>query len=89
MNQARKLVIISNEKISTFENKYYCDNIDMKSISEGLSKIFKILIIARRSNVERSHQINLEAINIASNIFTYLLSLINTFKNKEIIEKFN
>ena len=78
-----QLVIISNESISKHNGNSFCDNIAEKSIPEGLSKTFKILMIARKSNVERFHQINLEAINIASNIFTYLLSLINTFKNKE------
>ena len=79
----RQLVIISNESIYKHNRGFFCDNIELKSLPEGLSKTFKILMIARKSNVERSHQINLEAINIASNIFAYLLSLINTFKNKE------
>ena len=85
----RQLVIINNESVYENNGNFFCDNIDLKSIPEGLNKMFKILMIARKSNIERSHQINLKAINIVSNIFTYLLSLINTFKNKEIIEKFN
>ena len=83
MNQARKLVIISNEKISKSGNRFYCDNIDMKSIPEGLSKNFKVFVNARKSNIKRSHQISLEKIEIASNIFTFLF---NIFKTCEIIK---
>ena len=36
-----KLVLINNEKVSKKENKFYCENIDMKSIPEGLSKNFE------------------------------------------------
>ena len=79
----RQLVIINNESVYENNGNFFCDNIDLKSIPEGLNKTFKILMIARKSNIERSHQINLKTINIVSNIFTYLLSLINTFKNKE------
>ena len=34
------LVIINNEKISNEKNNFYCDNIDIKSIPENLSKNF-------------------------------------------------
>ena len=35
----KDLVIISNEKISKKEKSFFCDNIDLKSIPEDLSKI--------------------------------------------------
>ena len=44
-----KLFIISNESIFESENKYFCDNLDIKSTPEGLSKSFQINIIARKS----------------------------------------
>ena len=84
VNQNKKLVILNNEKISKSGNMFYCDNIDMKSIPEGLSKNFKIFVNARKSNIKRSHQINLENIKIASNISTFLFSIFKTFKDKEI-----
>ena len=84
MNQNKKLVILNNEKISKSGNRFYCDNIDMKSIPEGLSKNFKVFVNARKSNIKRSHQINLENIEIASSIFTFLFSIFKTFKDKEI-----
>ena len=83
MNQNKKLVILNNEKISKSGNRFYCDNIDMKSIPEGLSKSFKVLVNARKSNIKRFHQINIEKIKLASNIFTFLFSILKTLKYKE------
>ena len=84
MSQNKKLIIINKEKIFKKNNSFYCDNVDMKSIPEGLSENFKTLIIARKSNIKRFHKINLENIEIASNIFTFLFSILKTFKDKEI-----
>ena len=83
MKHEKNLVIISNEKISNPNNGYYCDNIDLKSLPEGLHNSFEILMIARKSNLDRSHQINLKNINISSGIFGYLMNIIRTFKNKD------
>ena len=83
MNSNKKLIIISNEKASTSKEKIYCDNIDMKSISEGLSKNYEVLMISRKSNTKRFHQINVEKIKLANNIFTFLFSILKTFKYKE------
>ena len=84
MNQDKKLVIINKEKIFEKDNSFYCDNVDLKSIPEGLSKNFKTSVIAKKSNIKRFHKINLENIEIASNIFTFLFSIFKTFKDKEI-----
>ena len=83
MNSNKKLVIISNEKVLTNREKIYCDNIDMKSIPEGLSKNYEVLMISRKSNTKKFHQINIEKIKLANNIFAYLLSILKTFKYKE------
>ena len=44
-----KLFIISNESIFNYEGSFFCDNIDLKSTPEGLSKKFKVNIICRLS----------------------------------------
>ena len=84
MSQNKKLVIINKEKIFGRNNDFYCDNVDMKSIPEGLGKNFNTLVIARKSSIKRFHKINLRNIKIASNIFTFLFSIFKTFKDKEI-----
>ena len=84
MKKIKKLFIISNEKVHIEKNFFYCDNIDMKSIPEGFSRNLKVSVIAVRSNIIRFHKINLEQIEIASNIFTFLFNIFKTFKNKEV-----
>ena len=79
----KNLVIINNEKISNEKNYFYCDNIDIKSIPEGLSKNFTITLIARDSKIERTRRINLEKIETSSNIFSFLFSVLKTFKKND------
>ena len=84
MRQDKKLVIINKEKIFEKDNNFYCNNVDLKSIPEGLSKNFKTSVIARKSNIKRFHKINVANIETASNIFTFLFSIFKTFKDKKI-----
>jgi len=79
----KQLVIINNESVFSDSSFFFCDNISIKSISEGLSKNFKTLIILRNSKVPRSHQINLGKIVLASNLFAFLFKIFKTFKEKD------
>ena len=81
----KNLIIINNEKISNKKNYFYCDNIDIKSIREGLSKNFNVTLVARKSKVERTRHISLEKIETSSNIFSFLFSVLKTFKEKNAI----
>ena len=83
MNKEKKLIIISNEKVSENEDGFYCDNIDMKSIPEGLIKNLEVFFIARKSHIKKPHQINLKRIQITSNIFAFLISIYRTFNSKQ------
>ena len=80
----KDLTIIDNEKFSLEDDSFYCDNIESKSISEGLNKFKKVYLIARKSKIKRVQKINLERIKISSNIFRFLYSIIETFRNKNI-----
>ena len=68
----KKLFIFSNESISTQNNQFFCDNIDLKTTPEGLSKEFEVNLFGRKSDKNRTHQIKLKKIKIFSNIFSYL-----------------
>ena len=81
----KKLFIISNESIFQKENSYFCDNIDLKTIPQGLNETFKVLSISRKSNLDRFHKINLNNIKIGKNIFSFLNSIFATFREKETI----
>ena len=78
-----KLFIISNESIFNYEGSFFCDNIDLKSTPEGLSKKFQINIIGRLSKKIRSHKINIKNIKIYSNIFSYTYGVLISLKEKE------
>ena len=69
-----KLLIITNESIYQNGNENYCDNLDIKSIPEGLNKSFAVNLIGRFSNKKRYH--NIVNINTFSskNIFSELIS---------------
>ncbi len=79
----KQLIIINNE--STFNNGdlFFCDNVAMKTISEGLNKAFEVTMILRKSILTRSYKINLKKIKTCSNIFSFILSIFKTFKYKE------
>ena len=78
--KSNSLVIISNEKIFKHYENFFCDNIEMKSLPEGLSNFHQITYIARTSKIKRSHTINLKKIQIASNIFSYIYFTLKTLK---------
>ena len=60
------------------KNKYYCDNIDIKSTPEGLDKSFDINLIARKSKTERSFNIDLKDIKVFNSIFAFILAVIKS-----------
>ena len=68
----KKLFIFSNESISVEDNKFYCDNLDLKSTPEGLNKKFEVNLLGRKSIKKRSHEIKLKRIKVFNNIFSYL-----------------
>ena len=76
----KKLFIFSNESIFIQEEKYFCDNIDIKSSPEGLNKKFEVNLFGRKSSKKRAHEIKLKKIKIFSNIFTYLSEVIKSTK---------
>jgi len=77
----KKLFIFSNESISVEENKYYCDNLDLKSTPEGLNKRFEVNLLGRKSAKKRSHEIKIKRIKVFNNIFSYLSEVKSASKN--------
>ena len=49
----KKLFIFSNESIFFQEEKFYCDNIDLKSTPEGLNKKFEVNLFGRKSKKKK------------------------------------
>jgi glycosyltransferase involved in cell wall biosynthesis len=76
----KKLFIFTNESISTVDEKFYCDNIDLKSTPEGLNKKFEVNLFARKSNKRRAHEIKIKKIKIFNNFFSYISSVLAASK---------
>ena len=76
----KKLFIFTNESIFLRDEKFFCDNIDLKSSPEGLNKKFEVNLFGRRSSKNRAHAIKLKKIKIFSNIFSYLTEVIRSTK---------
>ena len=77
-----KLFIISNESIFENNGSFFCDNLDMKSTPESLSRKYEISIIARKSKKIRSHYLKINDTKIFSSIFTYLAKIFVSLKFK-------
>jgi len=76
----KKLFIFTNESIFLQEDKFFCDNIDLKSSPEGLNKKFEVNLFGRKSYKKRAHEIKLKKLKIFSNIFSYLSEVIRSAK---------
>ena len=80
------LAIICNEKTYYDKKNYYCDNIDLKSIPEGLDENFNTTLFLRKSKIYRSsHHINIKNIFISNGIIEYIFKIL---KKKETFEKY-
>ena len=76
----KNLVIINNEKIFKENSNFYCDNLDLKILPEGLNKYHDVQYIVRSSNKKGGQKINLENIKVSSNIIKFIYFVLKTFK---------
>jgi glycosyltransferase involved in cell wall biosynthesis len=80
------LYIIGNERISKNNNIFYSENIDFKTIVEGLRNSFNLTLVARESFKRENFIINHNNIFLAKNCFSYLIKIFFSFnrikKNK-------
>ena len=76
----KKLFIFTNESIFLQDEKFFCDNIDLKSSPEGLNKKFEVNLFGRKSSKKRAHEIKLKKLKIFSNILSYLSEVIRSTK---------
>jgi len=80
--QNKNIIIISNESVSEESNNYFCDNLDIKSIPEGLSHSFNISLIARKSKIIRNHSIQNIKVKLGKNLFSYIYEIFQSLKEK-------
>lgn len=75
------LVILNNEKIFKEGSSFFCDNLDLKVLPEGLSDFFNIKFIVRKSHKKGNQEVNLKNIEIASNIISFIFFIFKSLKN--------
>ena len=78
----KNIVIISNESVSEDSNNFFCDNLDIKSIPEGLSRFFNVSLIVRKSKIRRNHTIQNIKIKQAKNLFYFIYEIFKSLKEK-------
>ena len=76
----KKLIIISNESIFEENGNFFCDNIDIKSTPEGLSKVFEVHLFGRNSKKKRAHKIKLKNICISKNFFFFFWNIYKSLR---------
>ena len=81
----KNLIIINNEKIFKENDTFYCDNLDLKVLPEGLNQYHRVQYIVRSSSKNKKgyQKINLKSIEVASNIFKFIYFVLKTFKNPD------
>tara|TARA_B100000579_G_scaffold379610_1_gene347044 strand:- start:809 stop:1831 length:1023 start_codon:yes stop_codon:yes gene_type:complete len=79
----KKLVIINNEKCIDTNNDIYCQNIEIKSLSDNLSSAYDIKFLLRKSFVQPVYKIDKSNVRLSSNIFSFTKNLIiSIFKDQ-------
>ena len=76
----KSLVIINNEKIFKENNNFYCDNLNLKILPEGLNEYYEVQYIVRNSNKKGGQKVNLKNIKVALNIFKFIYFIFKTLK---------
>jgi|TARA_B100000767_G_C19722075_1_gene517737 glycosyltransferase involved in cell wall biosynthesis len=77
----KKLIVLCNEKVSVSEEQEFrCINADLQILPDGLADFYDTECIFRKSNIIQNHKFKTKKIKISSNIFKFLLDLIQTFK---------
>ncbi len=75
----QNLIILNNEKVFKDGDNYFCENLDLKIVPEGLNSFFNVKFIVRSSKKKGAQKLNLKDINTASNIFLYIFNVIKSF----------
>jgi glycosyltransferase involved in cell wall biosynthesis len=72
----KNLIIINNEKCSIKESDLYCENIEIKSLSENLKNKYNIKFLLRKGNITPVYKIDKSNTKISSNILSFTKNLI-------------
>lgn len=80
----KKLVIVNNEKCVKSLKSYYCQNIEISSLSYSLSKNFYLYLVLREDNINPVHKIYVNCERIYLGFFSFIYFYIKNFNKKNI-----
>lgn len=81
MNNKKKFFIFTCEKIFIEKDRFYCENIDVKTIIEGLQKKHEVKVISRLTKKEKKYNIDINKIYSFKNIFEIFFLFFKQKKN--------
>jgi len=81
MSKNLDLFIIGNERIS-YDDGFYSENVDFKTLAEGLKNNFNLKIFARKSLKNQNFLINFSGFLLSANVITYLVNILFSLKKK-------
>ena len=79
----KNLVIINNEKCIKIDNNFFCENIEISSLSKSLSVFFNVCLFLRSAKFHPVHKIFLKQVYIYKNFFSFIL--LKKFLDKKTI----
>jgi glycosyltransferase involved in cell wall biosynthesis len=80
----KSLIIINNEKCSNFQDNYFCENIEISSLTKSLSRYFEIILLVRRGVIKPVHKISIKNIKTFRSFYFFSFFLLNfLFKKKK------
>ena len=81
----KNLIIVNNEKCTKNKDYFFCENIEISSITQLLGNKFNIKLILREAAVKPVYKINNQDVLTATNIFFFIKNIIkSSFKDKGI-----
>jgi glycosyltransferase involved in cell wall biosynthesis len=81
----KKLVIINNEKCVKSSQSYFCENIEISSLSYSLLKNFYLHLVLRKENIEPIHKIFVNNKKISFGFFSFIYFYIKNFNKKNTV----
>jgi glycosyltransferase involved in cell wall biosynthesis len=80
----KKLVIINNEKCAKLSKSYFCQNIEISSLSYSLLKDFHLYLVLRKENIKPIHKIFVNSKRIYLGFLSFIFFYIKNFNKKDI-----
>ena len=72
------MVIINNEKCFYKDDELYYENIEIKSLNDGLISKYNLKFLLREVKIKPLYKINKSVTNVSTNLFKFLKNLIKS-----------